>query len=166
MGAYKTKYFGDLEVDELNDEILVETHIENNGEDVPVSIIIRNFSENADKMDEITAVLDCYFAMHEAAKAYIEKHYPEHEGIVNYLFRYAGDVLKKEYRSKRGKVFTLDLESMIRRLDPPSVSLPHYKDGKIRAEITYYCPDVDNGQLSISIDKDCKIYHSEFNDYR
>jgi hypothetical protein len=37
---------------------------------------------------------------------------------------------------------------------------------KTSGGITYYCPDVDNAAITISIDKGCKIYNVEYHDYR
>jgi hypothetical protein len=166
MATYKTKYFGEFEADDINDEGLIETSVKNNGEDVPVSIIINNFSDNVDRIDEIIAMLDNYFEMHEAAKTYIGKNYHENDYIVKFLFRYAGEFLRKEYEKTGGKTFSLDLENMIAHLDPPSVSFQKYQSGKLLAEMTYYCPDVENAVITITIDRDCKIYHAEYHNYR
>jgi hypothetical protein len=166
MATYKTKYFGDFEADDINNQGLIETYIKNNGGDVPVSIMINDFSDNIYRIDEIIAMLDSYFEMHEAAKTYIGKNYHENDDIVKFLFRYAGEFLRKEYKKTGGKTFSLDLENMIAYLDPPSVSFQKYRSGKLLAEMTYYCPDVENASITITIDKDCKIYHLEYHDYR
>jgi hypothetical protein len=55
---------------------------------------------------------------------------------------------------------------MIAYLDPPSVSFQKYQIGKLLVEMTYYCPDVENAVITITIDRDCKIYHVEYHDYR
>jgi hypothetical protein len=166
MATYKTKYFGDFEANDDDEQVTIETSVQESGEDVEVSIVINYFYDYKDRIDEIIEMLDKYFEMHEAAKVYIEKNYPENDEIIDFLFKYAGEILKKEYHRKGGKTFSLDLENMIRHLDPPSVSFQKYQSGKLLAEITYYCPDVDNAAITISIDKDCKIYHVEYHDYR
>jgi hypothetical protein len=61
---------------------------------------------------------------------------------------------KVEVWNKGDKDFSMDLENMIRHLDPSSVSFQKYRSGRLLAEITYYCPDVDNASITISIDKD------------
>jgi 6-pyruvoyl-tetrahydropterin synthase len=166
MAVYKTRFFGDFEVDDINNEALIETIVENNGEDVDVSIMISNFNEIGDQIDEIIALLDQYYEIHEAAKEYIEKQCPENEGIAKFLFKYAGEALKKEYQKRGGKIFSLDLEDMIRHLDPPSIMFGKYRSGKILMEMIYNCPDSENGQLIISIDIKREIYHAEYIDYR
>jgi hypothetical protein len=70
-----------------------------------------------------------------------------------------------EERDNGDKTFSLDLENMIWHIDPPSVSFQKYRSGKLLAKIIYYCPDVDNVSITISIDKGCKIYNLEYHDY-
>jgi hypothetical protein len=138
MAIYKTKYFGDFEANDDDEQVTIETLVQESGEDVEVSIVINYFYDYKDRIDEIIEMLDKYFEMHEAAKVYIEKNYPENDQIIDFLFKYAGEFLKREYHKKGGKTFSLDLENMIRRLDPPSVSFQKYQSGELLTEITYY----------------------------
>jgi hypothetical protein len=92
-------------------------------------------------------------------------------GFPNCLFEKfpaRGEIFYREVEAKDngGKAFSLDLENMIRHLDPPGVSFQKYWSGKLLAEITYYSPDVDNASIIFSIDKECKIYNLKYHDYR
>jgi hypothetical protein len=165
MARYKTKYFGDFEADDDKDVVEIETSVREGGEDKDVSIIVHYF-DYKDQIDDIVAAIDNYFEMHGAAKAYIEKNYTKDTMIADFLFNYAGQVLRQEYERKGGRVFSIDLDTMIRHLDPPSVSFQKSQSGKILAHITYYCPDVDNASLTVVIDKECRIYTVECRDYR
>jgi hypothetical protein len=43
--------------------------------------------------------------MHEAAKVYIEKNFPENYEIIDFLFKYAGEVLKRTITGKAARLF-------------------------------------------------------------
>jgi hypothetical protein len=161
MARYTTKYFGDFEANDDDQEVEIETYVEQDGEQKDVSILINYFYDYKDRIDEIIQLLDKYFEMHEAAKIYIEENYPGNDEIIQFLFIYAAQTGKREYENSGNKVFSIDLDNMIKRLDPPSVSFQEYRSGKIMAQITYYCPDFESCSITITIDENYKIYYIE-----
>jgi hypothetical protein len=162
MALYHTRYFGDFEADDDNDLIEIETSVQEGGEDTEVSIII-HYSENyKDRMEEIIQLLDKYFELHEAAKRYIREKYENNEDMIDFLFKYAGQLGKKEYVKKGNKNFSMELDRIIEKLEPPSVGFQSYRNGKIAASLSYYGPDCSDFSLVIDMDKDGKIYHVNY----
>jgi hypothetical protein len=161
MALYHTRYFGDFEADDDNDLIEMETSVRDGGEDTEISIII-HYSENyKDRMDEIVQLLDKYFELHEAVKRYIGENYEHNEDMIGFLFKYAGQLGKKEYVKNGNKRFSVEIDKMIEKLEPPSIGFQVYKNGTIAASLSYYGPDFS---LIVDIDKDGKVYHVEYFD--
>jgi hypothetical protein len=78
--------------------------------------------------------------------------------LIDFLFKYAGQLAKHGYLKNGSKTISLDLDAMIKGLDPPCVSLQEYSNGKITARLSYYGPDCSGFSLTFDIDRDCKIY--------
>lgn len=164
MATYKTKYFGDFEADDDQRLIEIETSIREEGEDKEVSIIIHYSGTYKERMGEIIGLLDRYFELHEAAKRYIAENYEENENMVDFLFRYAGQLGKIEYLKKGSKIFTVDIDKMIEILDPPTVGFQEYRDGKMAAQLSYYGPDNTSISLIITMDDELKVYSVDYYD--
>jgi hypothetical protein len=136
----------------------IETCVDQDGEQKEVSIVINYFYDYKDRIYEIIHLLDNHFEMHEAAKIYITENYPGNDEIIEFLFIYAAQTGKREYKKSGNKIFSIYLDNMIKRLDPPSVSFQKYRSGKIMAQ---YCPDVESCSITITVDENCKIYYME-----
>jgi hypothetical protein len=162
MALYKTKYFGDFEAADDDETVEVETFIEVNGEDKEVVIVIHNFSDYKDRIHEFIELLDSYFELHETIKGYIAENYEDNEDFIDFLFKYAGQLAKLEYIKTGSKTISIDLDALIKRLDPPSVSLQEYSNGKITASLSYYGPACTDLSLIFDIDRDCKIYGIQY----
>jgi hypothetical protein len=158
MAVYKTKYFGDFEADDDEETVEIETFIKEGREDKEVVIVISHFADYKDRIHEFIELLDNYFDLHETVKAYIGEKYEQNEDFIDFLFKYAGQLAKKEYLKNGSKTISFDLETLIKGLDPPSVSLQEYSNGKIAARLSYYGPDCSDISLIFDIDRDCKIY--------
>jgi hypothetical protein len=162
MAIYRTKYFGDFETGDEQDLIEIETSVQDGGEDKEVSIII-HYSENYKRrMGEIIQLLDKYFELHEAAKRYIANNYTENENMVDFLFRYAGQLGKIAYLKNGSKTFTIDIEKMIEKLEPPTVGFQEYRNGKIAAQLSYYGPENTDVSLIINMDDEYKVYSVDY----
>jgi hypothetical protein len=164
VALYKTKYFGDFKADDDDETVEIETFIQEGGEDKEVAIVISNFSDYKDRVHEFIELLDNYFGLHEAVKTYIGEQYEENEDFISFIFKYAGQWAKKEYKKNGNKSISFDLDSLIKRLDPPSVSFQEYKSGKIAARLAYYGPDCSDFALIIDLDRDCTICHVQYYD--
>jgi hypothetical protein len=164
MAIYKTKYFGDFEADDEDETVEIETVIQEDGEDKEVSIIISHFADYKGRIHEIIELLDKYYELHEAAKAYIGEKYEESEDLTDFIFQYAGQWAKNEYKKNGNKFISFDLDTLIKRLDLPSVSFQEYRNGKIAAQLSYYGLDCTDFSLNIDIDKDRKIYAVKYYD--
>jgi hypothetical protein len=164
MAIYKTKYFGDIEAEDDAETVELETFIQEDGEDKEVVIIISHFTDYKDRIHEIIELLDKYHELHEVIKAYIGEKYEENEDFTDFLFKYAGQWAKREYKKNGNKSISFDLDALIKRLDPPSVSFQEYRGGKITARLSYYGPDCSDFSLVIDIDKDRKIYTVKYYD--
>jgi hypothetical protein len=158
MAIFKTRYFGDIEVDDKEDTVEIETTIREGGEEKEVSIVIDGYVQVKDRMAAIVQVLDQYLELHEAVKAYIDTHHREDEGMLDFLFIYAAQAGKKEYKKNGNKVMIIDLDKVIRHLDLPAVLLQEYKGGRIMAQLTYGCADITDCLLVVTIDKDGTVY--------
>jgi hypothetical protein len=162
MAIYKTKYFGDFEVEDDNDLIEIETTVKDGREDKEVSIVIHYSDTYKARMGEIIQLLDRYFELHEAAKRYIGKNYEKNDDMVDFLFKYAGQLGKKEYMRNGNKTFTVDIDTMIEKLDPPTVGFQEYRNGEMAAQLQYFGPVNTDASLIITIDKDCKVYSVDY----
>jgi hypothetical protein len=162
MALYKTKYFGDFEAADDDETVEVETFIKVNGEEKEVVIVINNFSDYKDRIHEFIELLDSYFELHETIKGYIAENYEDNEDFIDFLFKYAGQLAKLEYIKTGSKTISIDLETMIKGLDPPSVSLQKYTNGNIAARLSYYGPDCPDISLIFDIDKDHNIYSIKY----
>jgi hypothetical protein len=98
MAIYKTKYFGDFEAEDEDETIEIETVVQEDGEDKEVAIVISNFADYKDRIHEIIELLDKYYELHEAVKAYIGEKYEENEDFTDFIFKYAGQWAKREYK--------------------------------------------------------------------
>jgi hypothetical protein len=162
MALYKTKYFGDFEAADDEETVEIETFIQEGGEDKEVVIVISHFADYKDRIDEFIELLDNYFDLHEMVKTYIIEKHEENEDFIDFLFKYAGQLAKQEYLKNGTKTISFDLDTLIKRLDPPSVSLQEYSNGKITARLSYYGPDCPDLSLIFDIDKDLKIYSIDY----
>jgi hypothetical protein len=158
MAVYKTKYFGDFEADDDEETVEIETFIREGGEDKEVVVVISHFADYKDRIYEFIELLDNYFDLHKAVKTYIGEKYDKNDDFVDFLFKYAGQLAKHVYLKTGSKTISFDLNRLIKELDPPSVSLQEYSNGKIVARLSYYGPDCTDFSLIFDIDKDCKIY--------
>jgi hypothetical protein len=164
MAVYKTKYFGDFEADNDQDLIEIETSVKDEGKETDVSIIIHYSGSYKKRMGEIIELLDNYFELHKAAKQYIMENYEKNDNIVDFLFKYAGQLGKIEYLKNGSKTFTVDIEKMIEKLEPPTVGFQEYRNGKIAAQLSYFGPENTDISLLITIDKELKIYSVDYYD--
>jgi hypothetical protein len=164
VAIYKTKYFGDFEAEDDQDLIEIETTVPEGGEDKEVSIIIHYSGAYKERIGEIIGLLDRYFELHEAAKRYIAENYEKNEHIVDYLFRYAGQLVKLEYLNSGSKTFTVDIEKVIEKLEPPTVGFQEYRNGKMAAQLSYYGPENTDISLIITMDDELKVYGVDYYD--
>jgi hypothetical protein len=162
VALYKTKYFGDFEADDDEETVEIETFIQEGGEDKEVAIVISHFSDYKDRIHEVIELLDNYFDLHETVKAYIGEKYEGNEDFIDFLFKYAGQWAKQKYLKNGNKTISFDLDDLIKGLDPPSVSLQEYRNGKIEAQLSYYGPDCSDFSLIFDIDRDRKIYGIQY----
>jgi hypothetical protein len=162
MPVYKTKYFGNLEVDD--DLIEIETSVREEGKDTDLSIVIHYTGIYKERMEEIIQLLDKYYELHKAAKRYIGENYEKNDDMVDFLFKYAGQLGKQEYIRNGKKTFTVDIERMIEKLEPPSVGFQAYRSGEIAAQLSYYGPDNTDISLIVTINKDGEVYQVDYYD--
>jgi hypothetical protein len=162
VAIYKTKYFGGFEAEDDQDLIEIETTVQEGGEDKEVSIIIHYSGAYKERIGEIIELLDSYFELHEAAKRYIAENYEEDENIVDFLFRYAGQLGKKEYQKNGIKTFTIDIDRMIEKLEPPTVGFNEYRNGKMVAKLSYFGPENVDLSIIINMDKELKVYSVDY----
>jgi hypothetical protein len=163
MAVYHTRYFGDFEADD-DETVEIETTLEEDGETIEVAIVISHFEDYKGRVHEIIELLDKYYELHEAAKAYIGERYEGNEDFIDFIFKYAGQWAKRVYKRNGNKSISFDLDDLIKRLDPPSVSFQEYRSGKIAARLAYYGPDCSDFSLNIDMDKDRKIYAVQYYD--
>jgi hypothetical protein len=79
-------------------------------------------------------------------------------GSVDFLFKYAGQLGKKEYQKNGSKTFTIDMDRMTEKLEPPTVGFQEYRNGKIAAQLSYFGPEDTDLSLIITIDKELEVY--------
>jgi hypothetical protein len=113
-------------------------------------------------MGEIIQLLDNYFELHEAAKRYIGENYAKNDDMVDFLFKYAGQLGKKEYIRSGIKTFTIDIDRMIERLEPPTVGFQECRNGEMAAQLHYYGPVNTDASLIITMNKDFKVYSVDY----
>jgi hypothetical protein len=164
MAVYKTKYFGDFEADDDQDLIEIETSVQEDGEDKEVSIIIHYSGAYKERMGEIIGLLDNYFELHGAAKRYIGDNYEKNKDMVDFLFALAGELGKKEFIKSGNKTFSVNIEKIIEKLDPPTVGFQEYRNGEIAAQLSYFGPEDTEISLLITMDKELKVYGVDYYD--
>jgi hypothetical protein len=162
MNTYKTTYFGDIEAEDDQELIEIETSVRDEGKDTDISIIIQYSGSCKERMSEIIDLLDNYFVLHKAAKRYIRENYENNDDMIDFLFRYAGQLGKLEYLGSGSKTFTLDIDRMIEKLEPPTLGFHERRNGKMAAQLSYYGPENVDLSLIITIDNELKIYGVEY----
>jgi hypothetical protein len=60
------------------------------------------------------------------------------------------------------KTFTVDIDTMIEKLDPPTVGFQEYRNGEMAAQLHYYGPVNTDASLIITMDKDFKVYSVDY----
>ena len=90
MGSYKTRYFGDILVDEASDFEYIDT--EYDGHEINISL--SDCNRYGEKMGTCLDILDKYPEINEIAKKAILENFPENE-IIRYYFECHFDVLEE-----------------------------------------------------------------------
>jgi hypothetical protein len=60
------------------------------------------------------------------------------------------------------KTFTVDIDTMIEKLDPPTVGFQEYRNGEMAVQLQYFGPVNTDASLIITMDKDCKVYSVDY----
>jgi hypothetical protein len=67
-----------------------------------------------------------------------------------------------EYLNSGSKTFTVDIEKVIEKLEPPTVGFQECRNGKMAAQLSYYGPENTDISLIITLDDELKVYGVDY----
>jgi len=133
MGNYKTKYFGEIFIDETSDFEYIDVPYKNK----EINISLADCNIYGDKLKTCIKILDKYIEINEIAKKAIIENFPANETIKDY-FECHFEMLEEELIQEIFGVKTfaeLDIKSIVEKLDDPSLLF-----------------GIDNNEISFSVD--------------
>jgi len=119
----KTKYFGTIETNEDDSEIITVTKINVIGKEQEVSVQIK-IENSLQKLDKCIEILDDYFKIFKNGKRILETEYDKNNKMKNYLIT----LIEKYGREKIFEIFGIknivdNIKEFIDKLNGPDISL-------------------------------------------
>ena len=155
MGSYKTRYFGDILVDEASDFEYIDT--EYDGHEINISL--SDCNRYGEKMGTCLDILDKYPEINEIAKKAILENFPENE-IIRYYFECHFDVLEEAPILEIFGVSAfdeLDAGKAIENLEYPNL-LFGIDEGEINFSVDYKVSEEYSDEiLCVKMDKNLNI---------
>jgi hypothetical protein len=152
MKTFKTKYFGEIIVD---DEDFSDVVYENTG----INIFFSDMKLYGDKIETCIYMLNKYLEINNIAKKSIIENFPEN-GLIHYYFECHFDLLEKEelYEIFGTNDFKkLDIEKIVNCLNYPNLIFS-IKDGEIQLSVDYKVPkEYSDEILCVRIDEKLNV---------
>ena len=119
----KTKYFGTIETNEDDSEIITVTKINITGKEQEISVQIK-IENSLQKLDKCIEILDDYFKIFKNGKRILETEYDKNNNMKNYLIT----LIEKYGREKIFEIFGIknivdNIKEFIDKLNGPDISL-------------------------------------------
>jgi hypothetical protein len=164
MGHYKTKYFGEILIDETRDFVSIDVTYKNN----IISISLSNCNIYKDKLKKCLEILDNYIEINEIAKKAIRENFPENKTIKYYFKNYFELLDKKE----RIEIFGVnnfnkfDITKTVENLKYPDL-LFNIDNNEITVSVDYkvakgFVDEILEEILSVRMNEELKVIEFEY----
>jgi len=162
---YKTKYFGQLYVNEEDDEIIFEAeinYIKNNKSCKKyITIILANLYEN--KIKPYINILNKYSKLHTIGKKELIKRYKQKENMLLFIKDYH-DKLSKDDKIKifgSNDFENININKFIESIDPPHITIIK-KDKKMVISLGYSIINGNEITMGIEFNNKLKVIDAKY----
>jgi hypothetical protein len=158
MGNYKTKYFGEIFIDETSDFEYIDVQYKNK----EMNISLSDCNIYGDKLKTCLEIIDKYTEINEIAKKAILENFPGNETI-KYYFECHFDILEEEIIQEVFGVKTfdkLDIKRIVEKLDYPSL-LFGIENDEINFSVDYKISEEYSDEI-LCVKMDEKLHITDF----
>lgn len=155
MGNYKTKYFGEILIDEQSEF----EYLDVNYKDKEINVSFSDCNIYGDKLKTCLRILDKYLEINALAKNGIIENFSENENL-KYYFECHFDILDKKQVMEMFFVETFDkfdIKTVVDKLDYPSL-LFSIEEGEIYFSVDYKVAEAYSDEiLCVKMDENLQI---------
>jgi len=155
---YQTKYFGEFFVGDDDEEVIIETKINVNGEKKDISIIMANCDIYIDKIGLCVNILNQYHKLCKIGENEIIKGYIAQGKLANFLKEHFNDLNKEDKEKIFGTkgFMKIDIKKFLKKIDPPGILFSN-ENGEIMVTICYFLIGYNERMLSIKMDTGLRV---------
>jgi hypothetical protein len=153
MVKYSTKYFGDFEAGETDNEIIIDSKLNLTGKIKDVSILMTHVNTYFLKINTCIKMLNKYPKLYKIGKKEIIKNYGKNKDVRNFIDK----CLVKHIEEGTGeKIIGINIDNIMKRLGPPSIVFNN-NNGEIILALGYQIIDGLDEVIIIEINEKYKI---------